>query len=212
VNTDAPSPPPFRALEEAEARVLGIQTKLHRWATDDSDRRFADLFNLVCDPAVLLVAWRRVKGNKGARTAGVDGQSVYYIQQRRGEEPFLAELRAPEGADVSPAARAGAADPQARQRQAADAGDPDRARPRGASRAQAGVGADLPSRRTFCRARTAFAPTGAPRTRSPRSTCSPAHRTATSGSWKAISRHALTRSTTPRCWRGFVDASPTSGS
>jgi RNA-directed DNA polymerase len=92
VNTGAPSPTP--SIEEAEARVLGIQTKLHRWATDDPDRRFADLFNLVCDPAVLLVAWRRVRGNKGARTAGVDGQTVYYIQQRRGEERFLAELRA----------------------------------------------------------------------------------------------------------------------
>jgi RNA-directed DNA polymerase len=92
VNTGAP--PPMASLEEAEARVLGIQTKLHRWATNDPDRRFGDLFNLVCDPAVLLVAWRRVKGNKGARTAGVDGQTVYYIQQRRGEASFLADLRA----------------------------------------------------------------------------------------------------------------------
>jgi RNA-directed DNA polymerase len=90
VNIGAPWP----TAEEAEARVLGIQTKLHRWATDDPDRRFADLFNLVCDPAVLLVAWRRVKGDKGARTAGVDGQTAYYIQQRRGEAAFLAELRA----------------------------------------------------------------------------------------------------------------------
>ena len=94
MNTGAPTSTPFLPLEEAQARVLGIQTKLHRWATDDSDRRFADLFNLVCDPAVLLVAWRRVRGNKGARTAGVDGQTAYYIQQRRGEESLLAELRA----------------------------------------------------------------------------------------------------------------------
>ena len=92
MNTGAPWP--TLSIEEAEARVLGIQTKLHRWATDDPDRRFADLFNLVHDPAVLLVGWRRVKGNKGARTAGVDGQTAYYIQQRRGEESFLAELRA----------------------------------------------------------------------------------------------------------------------
>jgi RNA-directed DNA polymerase len=92
VNTDAPQP--TLSIEEAEARVLGIQTKLHRWATDDPDRRFADLFNLVHDPAVRLVAWRRVTGNKGARTAGVDGQTAYYIQQRRGEESFLAALRA----------------------------------------------------------------------------------------------------------------------
>lgn len=58
----------------AEERVLQIQAKLHRWAGDDPQRRFADLFNFVYDPAVLVVAWRRVAANKGARTAGVDGQ------------------------------------------------------------------------------------------------------------------------------------------
>jgi RNA-directed DNA polymerase len=69
VNTDAPWP----TLPEAEARVLGIQTKLHRWATDDPGRRFDDLSNLVADPAFLVVAWDRVRGNRGARSAGVDG-------------------------------------------------------------------------------------------------------------------------------------------
>src|ERR1019366_8701534 len=54
-------------------RVLKMQVKLHQWATVDPDRRFDDLFNLVCDPAFLVVAWSRVRGNKGARTAGVDG-------------------------------------------------------------------------------------------------------------------------------------------
>ena len=61
------------ALFRAERRVREIQTKLHRWARDDPHRRFDDLFNLVADPAFLLVAWDRVRGNKGARTAGVDG-------------------------------------------------------------------------------------------------------------------------------------------
>ena len=69
MNTDAPWP----TLEEAEARVLGIQVKLHQWATDSPQRRFCDLFNLVCDPAFLTVAWARVRGNRGARSAGVDG-------------------------------------------------------------------------------------------------------------------------------------------
>jgi RNA-directed DNA polymerase len=92
VNTGAPSP--TLSVEEAEARVLGIQTKLHRWATDDRSRRFDDLFNLVCDPAFLLVGWRRVRGNKGARSAGVDGQTAYYVERERGEAVFLAELRA----------------------------------------------------------------------------------------------------------------------
>jgi RNA-directed DNA polymerase len=92
VNIDAPWP--TLSVEEAEARVLGIQTKLHHRATNDPGRRFDDLFNLVCDPAFLLVAWRRVKGNKGARTAGVDGRTALYVSSVRGEAGFLADLRA----------------------------------------------------------------------------------------------------------------------
>lgn len=82
------------ALFRAERRVREIQAKLHRWARDDPHRRFDDLFNLVADPAFLLVAWDRVRGNKGARTAGVDGQTVYYVETVRGVEGFLDELRA----------------------------------------------------------------------------------------------------------------------
>jgi RNA-directed DNA polymerase len=52
-----------------------MQTKLHHWATADPDRCFDDLANLVYDPAFLVVAWNKVRGNKGARTAGVDGVS-----------------------------------------------------------------------------------------------------------------------------------------
>src|SRR6478752_8114247 len=73
----------------AERRVLEIQAKLHRWARDDPHRRFDDLFNLVADPAFLLVAWARVRGNKGARTAGVDRETAYYVQTVRGVESFL---------------------------------------------------------------------------------------------------------------------------
>lgn len=65
---------PWPADAKAEwARVLGMQTKLHRWATAEPGRRFDDLFNLVHDPAFLMAAWDRVRGNKGGRTAGVDG-------------------------------------------------------------------------------------------------------------------------------------------
>jgi RNA-directed DNA polymerase len=87
VNTDAPWPD----LDEAERRVLKIQTKLHQWAIDDPDRRFDDLFNLVADPACLVVAWDRVRGNRGARSAGVDGvkpRSIVF-----GKEKFLTGLR-----------------------------------------------------------------------------------------------------------------------
>jgi hypothetical protein len=43
VNTGAPDE---SALYWAERRVLEIQTKLHKWASDDPHRRFDDLFNL----------------------------------------------------------------------------------------------------------------------------------------------------------------------
>ena len=82
------------ALYRAERRVLEIQTKLHRWANDDPHRRFDDVFNLVADPAFLLVAWDRVRNNKGARTAGVDGETARYVEAVRGLEGFLGELRA----------------------------------------------------------------------------------------------------------------------
>jgi RNA-directed DNA polymerase len=76
----------------AEERVLGWQTKLHRWAAQDEQARFGDLFNLVCDPATLLVAWERVKRNRGSRTAGVDGQTRAKVE-RMGVERLLDELR-----------------------------------------------------------------------------------------------------------------------
>ncbi len=96
MNTGAPD----LDLAEARARVLGIQTKLHQWATDDPRRRFDDprrrfddLFNLVADPAFLLLAWHRVRGNKGARSAGVDGQTARAIEAGRGVAALLADLR-----------------------------------------------------------------------------------------------------------------------
>ncbi len=87
MNTDALWP----TLNEAKAKVLGIQIKLHQWATDSPDRRFDDLFNLVADPAFLTVAWDRVRGNRGARSAGVDGVAPRSIVA--GEEAFVRRLR-----------------------------------------------------------------------------------------------------------------------
>jgi RNA-directed DNA polymerase len=56
----------------ASVMVRRMQAKLHRWAIEDPDRRFGDLFNLVCDPAFLVTAWQRVSTSKGARSAGID--------------------------------------------------------------------------------------------------------------------------------------------
>ena len=60
MNTDALWP----TLIEAKVKVLGIQAKLHQWATDSPDRRFDDLFNLVADPAFLTVGWDRVRATE----------------------------------------------------------------------------------------------------------------------------------------------------
>jgi len=86
VNIGAPWPD----QETARTRVLEMQTKLHRWATGDADRRFDDLFNLIYDPAFLASAWYRVRGNKGGRTAGVDGVAPSSIDS---PAVFLTELR-----------------------------------------------------------------------------------------------------------------------
>jgi RNA-directed DNA polymerase len=71
VNVDASWPD----LDQAGLRVRKMQRKLHQWAIEDSGRQFDDLFNLVYDPAFLVVAWDRVRSNRGARSAGIDGVS-----------------------------------------------------------------------------------------------------------------------------------------
>jgi RNA-directed DNA polymerase len=68
-----------------------MQSKLHQWAMADPGRCFDDLANLVYDPAFLVVAWVRVRGNKGARTAGVDGVAPRSILS--GVEGLLGGLR-----------------------------------------------------------------------------------------------------------------------
>ena len=90
VNTDAPSEP---VRYTGYWRVREIQAKLHEWSAADPGRRFDDLFNLVSDPAFLFEAWERVRGNKGARTAGVDHRTVCDIENRIGVDVFLAQVR-----------------------------------------------------------------------------------------------------------------------
>jgi RNA-directed DNA polymerase len=80
------------AAESAEQRVLGWQAKLHRWAGEDRQQRFGDLFNLVCEPSTLLVAWERVKRNRGSQTPGVDGETRRRIEEA-GVERVLGDVR-----------------------------------------------------------------------------------------------------------------------
>lgn len=89
VNTAAPWPGP----DDARARVLHVQTKLHRWAASEPTTQFRDLFNLVYDRTTLAEAWRRVRSNRGSRTAGIDGQTAAYVEKRLGVERFLEDIR-----------------------------------------------------------------------------------------------------------------------
>jgi RNA-directed DNA polymerase len=43
----------------------------------------------VCDAAFLLVAWDRVRGDTGARTAGMDARTACSIKAEQGVEVFL---------------------------------------------------------------------------------------------------------------------------
>ena len=49
--------------------------------------------DLVTDPAFLLMAWVRVWGNKGAKTAGVDGRTAMSIAAGTDVGQYLDELR-----------------------------------------------------------------------------------------------------------------------
>jgi RNA-directed DNA polymerase len=77
--------------DEAWVRVQRMQAKLHLWAIREPDRVFKDLYNLVYDPAFLVHAWERVRGNKGGRSAGVDG--VVPVALPRDAVNLLAALR-----------------------------------------------------------------------------------------------------------------------
>ena len=74
-------------------RVRQMQRKLHHWAVNDPGRRFDDVFNLVHHPDFLTIAWERVRGNKGARTAGVDRVSPASIAEGVEVVEFLGQVR-----------------------------------------------------------------------------------------------------------------------
>ncbi len=96
MSEDAPGNPGAVAWPDdftASVMVRRMQAKLHRWAGDDSSRRFGDLFNLVYDPAFLVHAWERVSTNRGAQTAGIDKATAAMIETWVGVEAFLGQIR-----------------------------------------------------------------------------------------------------------------------
>ena len=96
MSEDAPGNPGAVAWPDeftASVMVRSMQIKLHRWAGDDSSRRFGDLFNLVYDPAFLVHAWERVSTNRGAQTAGIDKATAAMIETWVGVGAFLGQIR-----------------------------------------------------------------------------------------------------------------------
>src|SRR2546422_9824518 len=52
-----------------------MQKKLSQWATEDSTKRFVDLYSLLCNEEWLRVAAHETLKNKGSETAGIDGKA-----------------------------------------------------------------------------------------------------------------------------------------
>ncbi len=102
---------PWPDLDQAEWRVLQMQRKLHLWATSELAGRFDDLYNLVYDPAFLVVAWESGQGEQGL-TFGWCGwsRSVLHPVRRWGVPQWAG--RRPQSSAVHSNAGAGEDDPQ----------------------------------------------------------------------------------------------------
>lgn len=88
VNSGAPASTGMTVWE----RVARTQAKYHCWAKADRNARFGDLFNLVCHPSYLLVAWEHVARNTGARTGGVDGLTARRVEHEVGMWRFIKDI------------------------------------------------------------------------------------------------------------------------
>jgi len=71
-------------------KVRELQRRLFTTAKRQRERRFHALYDRIWRSDVLLEAWKRVRGNRGA--AGIDGETLAMIEQQ-GVEPFRAAAR-----------------------------------------------------------------------------------------------------------------------
>ena len=73
--------------------IFDMQHKLYRWSAANPEKKFADLFNIICDRRTLNVAWERLARNKGSQTPGSDGMTRNKVQERPdGIKGFLEEI------------------------------------------------------------------------------------------------------------------------
>ena len=74
--------------------ILDMQRKLYRWSAADPEKRFADLFNIVCDRGTLVHAWQRLARNRGSNTPGTDRVTRKAVEGRPdGVAGFLENIR-----------------------------------------------------------------------------------------------------------------------
>ena len=182
-------------VDSAFWTVRRMQTKLHRWASEDPARRFGDLFNLVYDPAFLVHAWERVSSNAGARTPGVDRATVAQIETRVGVEAFLGQVRDSLKSGEFRAGRGAAGDDTEGEREAPQAGYSHRGRPGGPGEPQGGAGTHL---RGGLQAVLVWVPPQPARAGRDRRDPLFWPATLTSGCWRPTSRRVSTRSGTRR--------------
>lgn len=74
----------YRIDEVVNAMEVGkMQTKLAR-RSQDQDKKFGDIFNIVYSGVFLREAWLNVKSNRGSTTPGVDGTTAEdYVEDLR---------------------------------------------------------------------------------------------------------------------------------
>lgn len=73
--------------------LLSEQRKLYERSRRDTTYIFHQLWGLLTDPRNLRIAFARVAQNKGRRTSGVDGRTVWSVLSSEGADAFLSELR-----------------------------------------------------------------------------------------------------------------------
>ena len=74
--------------------ILDMQRKLYRWSAADPEKRFADLFNIVCDRGTLAHAWQRLARNRGSNTPGTERVTRKAVEGRPdGVAGFLENIR-----------------------------------------------------------------------------------------------------------------------
>jgi len=84
----------YMATELDKSWLLNVQTKLYTQSWNEPTYVFHELWGLVTDPRNLRIALARVAHNRGRRTAGVDGITVWKALSLEGADAFLAGIRA----------------------------------------------------------------------------------------------------------------------